>query len=175
LFANFKMTDTVGHHYLLDSEEMGQVIKAQDEGLRRIVGWLDRAVGDYVVLVTADHGHTPPPRTTGAWPIMIGQLAADIDAHFDVPEDETLIDGNVGVGLFLDAAELTKLGVTESDVALFVNAYTVADNWASEDLPTDYADRGAEQVFAAAWPASEMDSVMKCRFGTATPPPDLHG
>ena len=175
LFANFKMTDTVGHHYLLDSQEMSDVIGALDDGLQRIVGYLDRKVGDYVVIVTADHGHTPPPEETGAWPIMIGQLAADINAHFDVPEGDTLIEGNVGVGLFLDKEVMTELGVTETDVSRYVNGYTIEDNWPSEELPTDYSGRAEEQVFAAAWPASEMGNVMRCRFGTETPPDDLDG
>ena len=139
------------------------------------MSFLNRKVGDYVVLVTADHGHTPPPQDTGAWPIMIGQLAADINTRFEVPSGETLIEGNVGVGLFLDQEEMTKMGVTESDVAEFVNSYTIADNWPSDDIPSGYAARADEQVFAASWPASEMNAVMRCVFGTAAPPSSLHG
>ncbi|HET7482959.1 MAG TPA: alkaline phosphatase family protein [Actinomycetota bacterium] len=174
-FVNFKMADTVGHHYLMDSPEMGDVIAAMDGGLRRIVGYLDDAVGDYALILTADHGHTPPPEQTGAWPILIGQLAADVDKHFEVPEGQSLIDGNVGVGLFLDHDEMADLGVSATDVARFVNSYTVADNWTDADLPAGYEERAREQVFAAAWPEAAMDEVMRCRFGALEPPADLHG
>ena len=174
-FTNLKMADTIGHHYLMDSPEMGEVIESLDSGLGRLVDYLDREVGDYVIILTADHGHTLPARRTGAWPVGNGRLLADIDEHFEIPEGESLVPDTVAVGLFLNRDVMEKYDVTEDEIARYVNSYTIRDNWDGQELPPGYEDRGDEHVFSAAWPVSQMDEVMECRFDSPTPPPDLKG
>ena len=174
-FTNLKMADTIGHHYLMDSQEMALVLESLDDGLERLVGYLDREVKDYVLILTSDHGHTLPATRTGAWPVANGRLVRDIDEHFDMPEGESLIAGNVAVGLFFNSENMEEHGVSEDDIARFVNSYTIRENWDEESLPPGYEDRGDEQVFAAAWPVSRMEEVMNCKFGSPAPPPDLHG
>lgn len=174
-FTNLKMADTVGHKYLMDSQEMGEVLESLDDGLERLVAYLDREVKDYALILTSDHGHTLPAQRTGAWPVANGRLVRDIDEHFDMPEGESLIAGNVAVGLFFDSENMEEYGVTEDDIARFVNSYTIRENWDEESLPPGYEDRGDEQVFAAAWPVSRMDEVMDCKFGSPVPPPNLKG
>ena len=174
-FTNLKMADTIGHHYLMDSVEMKHVIRSLDQGLERLVGYLDEEVKDYVLVLTADHGHTLPAERTGAWPLSNGRLVEDIDAHFDIPNGETLIDGNVAVGLFYNFETMEKHGVTGDDIARFVNSYTIRENWDGEDLPEGYEERGEEHVFSAAWPVDIMDDVMACKFNAPTPPADLYG
>ena len=174
-FTNLKMADTIGHHYLMDSKEMGIVLESLDDGLERLVGYLDKEVKDYVVLLTADHGHTLPPRRTGAWPVSNGRLVEDVNAHFEIPDGESLITDNVAVGLFYDEDTMEKHGVTGDDIARYVNSYTIEENWTNDDLPDGYEDRGDENIFSAAWPVAIMDEVMSCKFGSTTPPQDLHG
>lgn len=172
-FTNLKMADTIGHHYLMDSREMGFVIEALDDGLEHLVDYLDKEVKDYVIIFTADHGHTLPPERTGAWPVANGRLVADIDKHFEIPDGQSLIAGNVAVGLFFDYETMEEHGVTEEDIATYVNSYTIRENWDEADLPPGYEDRGDEQVFAAAWPVSRMEEVMTCKFGSPQPPGSL--
>jgi predicted AlkP superfamily pyrophosphatase or phosphodiesterase len=174
-FTNLKMADTIGHHYLMDSPEMEAVLDSLDQGLERLVDYLDREVGDYVVVLTADHGHTLPARRTGAWPVGNGRLLADINEHFDIPKGESLVPDTVAVGLFFDRDVMEKYDVTEDEIARYVNAYTIRDNWDGDELPPGYEDRGDENIFAAAWPVSQMDEVMECRFGSATPPKGTYG
>lgn len=173
-FTNLKMADTIGHHYLMDSREMAEVLEALDDGLQRLVDYLDKEVKDYVIVFTADHGHTLPARRTGAWPVANGKLVADIDAHFDIPKGESLTSGNVAVGLFLDREVMEEHGVTEDAIARYVNSYTIRENWDEDDLPEGYEDRGTEHVFSAAWPVSQVDDVMDCKFGSQTPPKNLN-
>lgn len=165
-FANYKMTDIVGHQYSMDSEEMGDVLEAQDEALGEILAYLDANVGDYALVLSADHGHTPSPERSGGWPISQDELERDLNRFFDIPAGDTLTQAITAVGPFLDPEILAAAGVTEADVARFMNGYTIGDNWAKGDLPEGYEDRGEEPVFEAAFPSDQLDEVMKCAFGT---------
>jgi hypothetical protein len=155
----------------MDSPEMGEVLEAQDAALGRLLDWLDANVSDYAVILSADHGHTPSPDRSGAWPLLQGQLQEDIDAHFDVPKGASLVEHANPVGPFLDKEVMEELGVTGADVAEFLNGYRIRDNWGGGELPEGFADRGDENVIAAAWSRRQYADVMRCAFGADQPPP----
>ncbi len=169
-FTNFKMADIVGHRYNMDSEEMGLVLEAEDRALERLVDYLDRSVGDYTLILTADHGHTPPPERSGAWPIDQGELEKDVDEHFAVPPDRSLFEATTSTGPFVDPAVMNDLGITYKEIATFLNRYTIRDNEPGVELPAGYEARGDEPVFAAAFPTEDLDAVMECAFGSTVPP-----
>lgn len=159
-FTNFKPTDIAGHQFTMDSPEEREALEAQDVALGRIIDYLDDEVGEYVVILSADHGHTPSPERSGAWPIYQGRLVEDIDAHFGV-EGESLITQTTAVGPFLDRDVMEETGVTEADIARFMNDYTIADNW-DEELPEGYEERGDENIFEAVFPTDDIDRVLSC-------------
>lgn len=173
VFTNFKMTDIVGHQYTMDSPEEEAVLHAQDAALGRLRDYLDRAVGDYTIVVTADHGHTPGPASTGAWPLSEAELTRDLNAHFDVSDGESLIDTTSAVGPFIDHKLARRIGVTGDEIAEFLNGYTIRDNWAEKDLPAGYQDRGDENVLSAAFSRADYPAIMRCAFGAEKPPPGL--
>jgi type I phosphodiesterase/nucleotide pyrophosphatase len=173
--TNFKPTDIVGHHYFMTSREMQIVLRAQDAALGRLVTYLDRSVGDYVVVVTADHGHVPPPAESGAWAVQSGELAKDVDAHFEVPEGESLVLKTVGVGLFLNYQLMDKMKITDTEIAEFLNSYTIRDNWDKPNLPNGYGGRGAEHLLSAAFARSQLPEVLQCSFGSSKPPRTARG
>lgn len=175
LFTNLKMADTIGHRYLMDSQEMKLIVQALDDSLERMIDYLDEEVGDYVLVLTADHGHTLSGLKTGAWPVRNGVLVDDIDAHFEAPEGESLVKRNVAVGLFLNQSLMRAMGLTAEDIVRYINDYTVRENWPEDELPEGYENRGGENVFSAAWAGSTMDAVMRCAFGSSRPPQDLDG
>ena len=174
-FTNYKPTDIVAHRYGMGSEEMGDVLEAQDAGLGELVEWLDSEVRDYVVVLTADHGNTPRAAETGAWPLLQGQLEEDVNARFEVPEGSSLLRKTSAAGPFLNHQVAGELGVTAEDVARFLNGYTIEENWNEEELPEAYAGRGGENVLAAAFASEQYDDVMRCAFGTKRPPSELGG
>ncbi len=174
LFVNFKMTDFAGHRWGLDSEETAAALEAQDTALAEIVRHLDSVVGDYVVVVTADHGHSPNPDTTEAWPIIQTNLIQDLETHLGVPESEQLVEAGAAYGLYLSDEVLADAGATSEDVARFLNGYTIDANWEDDELPEGYEDRGGERVFSAAFAKEQVDEVMHCAFGNATPPKAAH-
>lgn len=161
-FTNYKPTDIVGHQHNMDSEEMGDTLEAQDAALGRLLDFLDEKVRDYVVVVTSDHGNTPPPGRSGAWPVLQGQLHASIDDHFGVPEDRSLIRSTSAVGPFLNRRVAKELGVTAADVAEFLNGYTLRENYKEPKLPPDYEDRGDENILAAAFPSDRINAILRC-------------
>jgi predicted AlkP superfamily pyrophosphatase or phosphodiesterase len=161
LFTNFKMTDIVGHQYTMDSPRMELVLRAQDDALARILEYLDEEVGDYAVILSADHGHTPGADRTGAWPVLQGRLSADLAEHFDLPEEE-LVQQTTAVGPFLDREVMGEHGVTLNDVARFLNEYTIGDNWGEDELPQGYEDRADEPIFEAVFPSDSIDEIMRC-------------
>ncbi|MGH2754401.1 MAG: alkaline phosphatase family protein [Actinomycetota bacterium] len=172
-FTNYKPTDIVAHQHNMDSEEMGAVLEAQDAALGDLVDHLDRRVKDYVVIVTADHGNTPPATRSDAWPLLQGRLQESIDARFDVPAGRSLVEQTTAAGPFLDRKMMRRLKVTAEDVARFLNGYTIRDNWREENLPEGYGGRGDENVLAAAYPSDRIRDVLQCAFDAPKPPEDV--
>jgi hypothetical protein len=168
--TNFKVSDIMGHRYTMESPEMGAIIAAQDAELGRLVDFLDRKVRDYVVVVTADHGHTPPWNVTGGWPIDVNGIPEDVNEHFDVPEGRSIVRATSPDGLFLRHSALRDLGIPARAVARFLNHYTIADNWPNAELPDGYEERGDERLFAATFLRSQMRQTMTCAFGAHSPP-----
>ncbi|MGH2792426.1 MAG: alkaline phosphatase family protein [Actinomycetota bacterium] len=160
-FTNFKMSDIAGHQYTMDSLEERDVLHAQDAALGRIVDFLDREVGDYVVVLSADHGHTPDPERSRAWPISQGTVVDDINEHFDVSQG-SLMTSKTAVGMFFNRDVMQETGVSASDVARFLNGYTIAENWSEEELPDGYESRGDENVYEAAFPSGDIGSLLRC-------------
>lgn len=160
--TNFKMTDLVGHQWGVNAPEMAAVLEAQDRALADIIAFLDEEVGDYAVVVTADHGAARLAEESGAWPILQSQLIADVDSHFDIPNDQSLVESSAAWGLFLDQAVAAAHDVTPRDVATFLNGYTLAENWPEDSLPKNYADRGHETVLDAAFPADLIGDIERC-------------
>jgi hypothetical protein len=172
LLANFKMSDVAGHYYTLDSEEMAEVLEAQDEALGKIVDHLESVGTRFVLVLTADHGHTPSPDTTGAWPISQTELVADLDRRFGLPGTRSLVQKSHAAGYFVDRVLMDRLEVDELDIARWLNEYTIGDN-TPDALPPSYEDRAGQRIFAAAFPGSRMDEVMDCAFGSSRPPRSL--
>ncbi|HEX2049145.1 MAG TPA: alkaline phosphatase family protein [Actinomycetota bacterium] len=171
--TNFKVTDIVGHNSTMDSKEMGEVLAEQDAALGEIVDYLDREVRDYVVIVSADHGHTPDYERSGAFPIAQSQIIADVNRHFDVPKGESLFRTTSAAGPFLQRAVADELGVTEDDVARFLNGYTIDENWKEAKLPPAFEDRAEEPIFSAAFSGDDLDAIVRCAFGSGAPPKDF--
>lgn len=169
-FTNFKVTDIVGHSSSIDSPRMGDALEAQDKALESIIDYLDNTVDDYVLVLSADHGHTPSPERTGAWPIDPFELEADVNARFEVAQGDTLMRNTSASGVFLKQSMLARLDVVAEDVAIFLNGYTIADNLGDTEAPDGYESRGDEQIVSAAMAREQFPDVIECAFGAARPP-----
>lgn len=169
-FVNFKMTDLAGHQWGSSGIETRDVLTAQDAALASLRDYLDREVRDYVVILTADHGAAAAPGDSGGWPIARDEMVADLNRHFAVPSDQSLIEDSAAFGFYLNREVAAGADVSPTEVAEFLNGYTIAQNWPSEDLPDDYRGREEEQVFSAAFPTDRLSEIVECVWGARRPP-----
>jgi hypothetical protein len=176
LFVELKPTDFGGHLWNMVSPEEEEVLRMQDRLLGQIVDTLDREVGkgEWVLAVTADHGQTPLPETTGGLRIHPDVLGGDVNAYFG----RKIVQKVTPSGLFLDRGLMQVAGITLEDVARFVGEYRYGDG-----LPKD-ADRSKipeqdlrRRVFAGAFPgdylAALTDGAIRAAGPGAFPEGDL--
>jgi hypothetical protein len=160
LFVNLKSPDDAGHKWGMTSDEMGETIAAADDALRRLLVVLDGVVGErrWVVIVTADHGHTPYPDESGAWPIGGSELKADANRALDTNgNDVELVDRVVSPGIYLNLEEMRALSLTPTNVAEWVTGYTAGENLRKgTELPEVWTGREGEPLFDGAVVKDEL-------------------
>ncbi|GIU99390.1 MAG: hypothetical protein KatS3mg014_1006 [Actinomycetota bacterium] len=152
LFVNHKMIDYISHVWTVNSPEMRDAVRAEDAALRELVSFLDREVGrgEWVLVLTADHGAIPDPKVTGAFSIPSIALASGINGTFDTDGDERRVVQMVQpTQVFIDEAELRQNGHTLEEVARWVMGLTKGDV-STAPLPPGEAD---DPIFQAAFPS----------------------
>lgn len=160
LFVNVKMIDYVSHVWTVNSPEMRDVVKGNDDALRALVGFLDETVGEdeWVLALTADHGSIPDPDLTGALSIPPSNISAAVDARFDTDGDDVgMIQLVQTTTMFVNEAEMTENGVTLADISAYLMTLTKGD-LIPEGLP---ADAAGDPAFHAVIP-SEMLADLPC-------------
>jgi hypothetical protein len=162
LFVELKTTDFAGHLWNMVAPEEQAVLRAQDALLEQIVEALDREIGRgrWVMALTADHGQTPKPETTGGLRVHPDILGRKIDSYFG----RKIVQQVTPSGLFLNPRTLRGSGITPTDVARFVATYRYGDG-----LPAD-ADRSAiprdvldTRVFAGVIPSTYLAGLTEAR------------
>jgi hypothetical protein len=166
LYVNFKASDYIGHIFGMTSPQVSDVVGAQDKALKRLVRFLDRRVGTgrWVLMVTADHGQTPYPEQSGAWPIGGGELGADANSALDQRDNGVnLVDRVSSAGAYINMGELRANRLSLREVARWLAGYTVAENLKDgEKMPSRFRKRGEEPLFDALVVRREF-VVVACR------------
>lgn len=164
--VNYKPVDVIGHRYNMTNPEIGSAIEYADGELQRLRAFLNRSVGkrQWAMLMTADHGQTPSARSTGAWPVNLTELTADVSRHFDIPVGE-LFDGSRAGYLWVDRDALRENGLSLNEISNFLTRYRLGANVPSgDDVPNGYETRTDEKILAAAWPTVHTDRIADCIF-----------
>jgi hypothetical protein len=158
LYFNNKLIDQLGHIYSLNSLEIKDSLRVQDQHLPTLIEALDRLVGEgrWVMVVTADHGSTPGTQVSGAFQISAGELHGAIQEEFDHDDDGVpVIEQVKQTEIFMNVAELREQGSTLADVARFVMTLRQKDvPIAGNPIP-----RPNQKVFQASWPADMMRTL----------------
>jgi hypothetical protein len=107
---------------------MADTIRIQDKGLANLVSWLDhRLPGQWVLCLTADHGHTAPPGRTGGMAILETKIRQQVEAKFDSDGDATALMQAIRPGwFFMNPAEITDNGTRMPNVSTFVAGLTAS-------------------------------------------------
>ena len=162
LFINSKIIDHVGHLWSVNSPEMQDTLRAQDAGLRGFIGTLNAEVGrgNWVMVLTADHGHQFDPAVSGAFQITPNAVLTDLQDRFDDEDGTSAIIGVRTSQTFLNEIELRQSGHTVEEIAEFMLHYTKAQ--ASSDPSSLSAAEQDDEVFAAVFPTSVFDAPLPC-------------
>jgi hypothetical protein len=162
-YTNYKEVDHLGHLYNMLGPEVRETLRYSDAAFRELVEFLDETVGRkrWVVTLTADHGQTPDPSTTGAWPIDVDVLEASIAERFDVSVND-LFQEERPHGLWLDRKTMKQEDITEADISRFILRQTIADNAVGRSVPDPYRSRLDERIFAAAFPTKKLPLIWGC-------------
>lgn len=164
LFLNFKEIDYVGHVWSMNSPEMTDAVRYQDEALKRFVAFLNSQVGkdQWAMVLTADHAAIPNPAVSGGFEISTGAVQTAIESLFDangpdVPVVDTVQPGSV----FLNEDELQANGFTVDDVARYVQTLTQATLTQQTSGGGVVPNPGHEndRVFLAAFPSALLPDL----------------
>ncbi|MBI2237504.1 MAG: alkaline phosphatase family protein, partial [Actinobacteria bacterium] len=161
LFLNYKIIAHISHIWSVNSVEMQDTLRWQDAALGEFVRFLDRQVGrgEWVLVLTADHGAQFDPAVSGAFPLSPRALELDLTEAFDDDDGVPVLQALRVAQIFVNDAELRDNGFTLDDVARFVLDYTKGQA-ASASNPVPETERD-DTVFAAAFPTSILGSL-KC-------------
>ncbi|MDQ3662347.1 MAG: alkaline phosphatase family protein [Actinomycetota bacterium] len=161
LFTNFKQIDRLGHYFNMASDEVRQALVASDRELGSTIEFLDERVGrgNYVVVVTADHGQQPDASDIDAYGIDPGEVERDLDDAFG-PITQAVWPTEV----FLDDDELAEQGVSVATVARWLGAYELRDNTRRPDMLVSGAGvfEARDRLFELAVPSRLLERQNPC-------------
>jgi len=165
LFINYKLIDEIGHLYSMNSVEMRDSIKAQDAELPVLIDLLNEHVGEgeWVMALTADHGHTPDPNVSGASVISPTAVADVIQAEFDTDDDDTrIVEFTQPTHVFIDLDEMEQNGTTLEEISAYMLTVTKGEVQGGQyPVAPEVAD---EPAFLTVYP-SEMIEDLPCLQG----------
>ena len=166
LYINYKAPDYAGHVYNMLAVEERAVIEAVDRDLGRLVDILERRFpGEYVLIVTADHGQCPLIEEAGGVRLDPIQLTGDIESGFG---DRPLVQSIRPSEVYLDGTAMADAGVGAKDVAAFLDGYRYGEN-----VGPYVPDRAIEQSllrhreFAAVLPVPFVEGLTDGRVRAA--------
>ncbi|MEX0992136.1 MAG: alkaline phosphatase family protein [Actinomycetota bacterium] len=175
LYINYKAPDYAGHIYNMLAEQEAIALAAVDEQLGRLRESLDRRFpGEYVLIVTADHGQCPLVNDVGGVRLDAIQLEDDIQTAFGMPRGVQLIqpDGVRPAEVYLRPDALERCSPdTVTKIAASLRDYTYGENVVQyPGVPRDAIqwDEFNHPEFAAVLPADFLRSIAgrpTARFG----------
>lgn len=161
LFINYKAIDHVSHIWSVNSPEMQDTLRWQDEGLAELVDFLDSEVGqgNYVLVLTADHGAQFDPKVSGAFQVTPGQLEDDLNAAFPSSADGSVFLAVRTSQIYVNEDAMHVSGYSFEQIAQYILDYTKEQG--ASDPSTVPADQLEDRVFSAALPIRLLDRL-KC-------------
>ena len=158
LFTNFKQIDRVAHYFNMSALEVRDAMVATDAQLGALVEDLDAEVGEgeYVLIVTADHGMQPDVDELDSFAIDPNEIELDITSRFG-----PVVRAVWPTEAFLLDEEMEKRGITVEDVATFLSDYRMRDN--TSNIGKKVLGSGSvgpnTRLFELAAPASMLETV----------------
>jgi hypothetical protein len=125
IWINMKATDNCGHAFGFESDECGDVLQAADEEAKKLVGLIEKqTAGEFLVVLTADHGAAPLPELSGAYRLDRTKLRSDLNREFDRRDNGMdVVQVITHSQVFVNEQELMASGFSMKDIAKYLRAY----------------------------------------------------
>jgi predicted AlkP superfamily pyrophosphatase or phosphodiesterase len=155
MFINYKLIDEIGHLFTASSIEMADSLVAQDAALPPFIEFLDRQVGKgkWVLLITADHGHSADKEVSGGFPIKVQAVEDYMADQFPGPDGASVVARVRPGWSFVDLNGLDETDFSLDDLAKDFRGLTKAETSTKpEDVPPPQAkDEVLLTSFPGAW------------------------
>jgi hypothetical protein len=148
VWINTKSTDYCGHSFGFESEECGDVLAVADEEAKKTIDLVSQQTGgDYLVVLTADHGAGPMPELIGSRRLDRAKLRAEMNARFDKKSNNIdLVQLVTASQIYVNHGELAMNGAQMKDLVTFLKEYKakleppynmLADEWIKKGKPRE--------------------------------------
>jgi arylsulfatase A-like enzyme len=128
LYTTYKSPDYTGHIYNMYSEWEGLMLRTVDEQLGRLVEDLEaRYPGEYVLIVTADHGQCPLPDAVNGVRLDPIQLTRSIEEAFGAGP-VSVVQNVWPSEVYMNVPGLRDAGASLDDVAAHLRHLTYRQN-----------------------------------------------
>ncbi len=128
LYTTYKSPDYTGHIYNMYSPWEGLMLRTVDEQLGRLVEELDaRYPGEYVLIVTADHGQCPLPDAVNGVRLDPIQLTRSIEEAFGAGPS-SVVQNVWPSEVYMNVPGLRDAGASLDDVAAHLRHLTYRQN-----------------------------------------------
>jgi arylsulfatase A-like enzyme len=128
LYTTYKSPDYTGHIYNMYSEWEGLMLRTVDEQLGRLVEDLEaRYPGEYVLIVTADHGQCPLPDAVNGVRLDPIQLTRSIEEAFGAGP-ASVVQNVWPSEVYMNVPGLRDAGASLDDVAAHLRHLTYRQN-----------------------------------------------
>ncbi|MGE5459499.1 MAG: alkaline phosphatase family protein [Solirubrobacterales bacterium] len=162
LFTNSKAIDHISHIWSVNSPEMQDTLRWQDAALGDFVDFLDRQVGsgNYVLVLTADHGAQFDPKVSGAFQVTPGQLQQDLEAAFPSATSDPVFVAVRTSQIYLNEDAMRASGYTVDQISQFLLEYTKGQGAPGGPSTVPEAERD-DRFFSAVIPTAMLPDL-KC-------------
>lgn len=158
LYTNFKQIDRVGHYFNMDSPEVRQSLAETDAQLGEIVDFLNERFdpGEYVLVVTADHGQQPDDAALDSYGVSPSEIEKDMTAEFG-----PIVRAVWPTEAFLYPDEMATRDVTLDEVARWLADYRLRDNTQEARVALAGAGRfePSDRMLEMAIPAAMLEGL----------------
>jgi hypothetical protein len=160
LYINFKAIDHVSHIWSVNSPEMEDTLRAQDEDLGGFVAFLDEEVGPgrWAMVLTADHGAQYDPAVSGAFQVTPTELERDLNAAFPSATGTSVFEAVRTSQLYVNETPMRENGYSLEQIASFVLHYTKGQGHPDGPEAVPEIERD-DPVFDAALPISVLPNL----------------
>jgi hypothetical protein len=156
LYTTYKSPDYTGHIYNMYSDWEGLMLRTVDEQLRELEAELEsRFPGEYVLVVTADHGQCPLPDEVKGVRLDPIQLTRVIEERFGAGPG-SVVQNVWPSEVYLNVGGLRDSGASLDDVAAHIRYLTYRQNLGPY-VPASAVEQGLldeaefSAVFASTW------------------------